>query len=213
MTKSRQDAKVTRLDVRLPNDVHAQIEEIARVNKEPTHHITGNIILTPTVVKLIKLGIRSISGEYPTLANILAATGQLSDSLTPRIEAELVHRVTTLEGEIDNLKQLVVGIQDKLSESICADMLADTQSDTLSVNLADNAFATGADIQSISNTENKLSEATSNPKGSLTISELVKQLDRSRQAIEQRRDSEAGLTDWGYKAEKIGRNWHYQPII
>ena len=118
MTKSRQDAKVTRLDVRLPNDVHAQIEEIARVNKEPTHHITGNIILTPTVVKLIKLGIRSISGEYPTLANILAATGQPSDSLTPRIEAELVHRVTTLEGEIDNLKQLVVGIQDKLSESI-----------------------------------------------------------------------------------------------
>ena len=83
------------------------------------------------MVKLIKLGIRSISGEYPTLANILAASGQLSDSLTPRIEAELVHRVTTIEGEIYNLKQLVVGIQDKLSESICADNIADTQSNNV----------------------------------------------------------------------------------
>ena len=124
--KSRQDAKVTRLDVRLPNDLHATIEAIAQANGEPRHHITGNIILTPTVVKLIRLGVASLSGDYRTLADISTTTGQVSDILTPRMQA--------VESEVSILKKQISRLEDKLNGLIVSDNLAivaDTVPDAL----------------------------------------------------------------------------------
>jgi hypothetical protein len=124
--KSRQDAKVTRLDVRLPNDLHATIEAIAQANGEPRHHITGNIILTPTVVKLIRLGVASLSGDYRTLADISTTTGQVSDILTPRMQA--------VESEVSILKKQISRLEDKLNGLIVSDNLAvvtDTIPDSL----------------------------------------------------------------------------------
>jgi hypothetical protein len=114
--KTRQDAKVTRLDVRLPNDLHATIEAIAQANGEPRHHITGNIILTPTVVKLIRLGVASLSGDYRTLADISTTTGQVSDILTPRMQA--------VESEVSILKKQISRLEDKLNGLIVSDNLA-----------------------------------------------------------------------------------------
>ena len=132
---ARQESKVTRLDLRIPNDIYAQVEEIAKANNEPTHHITGNIILTPTLVKLIRLGIRSLSDNYPALADLGTASEQRPDTLTPRMNA--------VEGELSELKKLVTELSDKISSR-----LADTfihsetsgeyhiQPDTLSDNIA-----------------------------------------------------------------------------
>jgi hypothetical protein len=114
--KTRQDAKVTRLDVRLPNDLHATIEAIAQANGEPRHHITGNIILTPTVVKLIRLGVASLSGDYQTLADTSTTTGQVSDILTPRMQA--------VESEVSILKKQISRLEDKLNGLIVSDNLA-----------------------------------------------------------------------------------------
>jgi hypothetical protein len=114
--KTRQDAKVTRLDVRLPNDLHATIEAIAQANGEPRHHITGNIILTPTVVKLIRLGVASLSGDYQTLADTSTTTGQVSDILTPRMQA--------VESEVSILKKHLCRLEDKLNGLIVSDNLA-----------------------------------------------------------------------------------------
>jgi hypothetical protein len=104
---ARQESKVTRLDLRIPNDIYAQVEEIAKANNEPTHHITGNIILTPTLVKLIRLGIRSLSDNYPALADLATASEQRPDTLTPRMNA--------VEGELSELKKLVTELSDKIS--------------------------------------------------------------------------------------------------
>ena len=78
---SRQEAKVTRLDLRIPNDIYSQVEEIAKANNEPAHHITGNVILTPTLIKLIRLGIRSLSDNYPSLVDIPTFSERVPDTL------------------------------------------------------------------------------------------------------------------------------------
>jgi hypothetical protein len=117
---ARQESKVTRLDLRIPNDIYTQVEEIAKANNEPTHHITGNIILTPTLVKLIRLGIRSLSDNYPALADIPISSGQVSDNLLKRMDS--------IEGELSELKKLVT----ELSNSpIVAASVTDTRSDIL----------------------------------------------------------------------------------
>ena len=117
---ARQESKVTRLDLRIPNDIYTQVEEIAKANNEPTHHITGNIILTPTLVKLIRLGIRSLSDNYPALADIPISSGQVSDNLLKRMDS--------IEGELSELKKLVT----ELSNSpVVAASVPDTRSDIL----------------------------------------------------------------------------------
>jgi hypothetical protein len=109
----RQESKITRLDIRIPNDVYAQVEEIAKANNEPTHHITGNIILTPTVVKLIRLGILSIADNYPALADLPAASGQVPDRLTPRLESierELLDKFRELESRLSDIQPTTTGL-------------------------------------------------------------------------------------------------------
>ncbi len=45
----------------------------------------------------------------------------------------------------------------------------------------------------------------------LKIAELVEKLGKTRQAIESARDK-GTLADFGYKADKNGRNWFYYPL-
>jgi hypothetical protein len=117
---ARQESKVTRLDLRIPNDIYAQVEEIAKANNEPTHHITGNIILTPTLVKLIRLGIRSLSDNYPALADIPISSGQVSDNLLKRLDL--------IEGELTALKKLVAELS---NNPVVATLVPDTISDVI----------------------------------------------------------------------------------
>jgi hypothetical protein len=121
---ARQESKVTRLDLRIPNDIYAQVEEIAKANNEPTHHITGNIILTPTLVKLIRLGIRSLSDNYPALADIPISSGQVSDNLLKRMDS--------IEAELSELKKLVAELSNSpvLPDTISDMLETDTISDS-----------------------------------------------------------------------------------
>jgi hypothetical protein len=124
---ARQESKVTRLDLRIPNDIYTQVEEIAKANNEPTHHITGNIILTPTLVKLIRLGIRSLSDNYPALADIPISSGQVSDNLLKRMDSfASAHRLTVVEGELSALKKLVAELS---GNTVVAASVPDTISD------------------------------------------------------------------------------------
>jgi hypothetical protein len=117
---ARQESKVTRLDLRIPNDIYTQVEEIAKANNEPIHHITGNIILTPTLVKLIRLGIRSLSDNYPALADIPISSGQVSDNLLKRMDS--------IEGELSALKKLVAELS---GNTVVAASVPDTISDVI----------------------------------------------------------------------------------
>jgi hypothetical protein len=126
MATNRKDLKVTRLDLRIPNDIYSQVEEIARANNEPSHHITGNIILSPTLLKLISLGIRSLSGNYAELADIPTNIERVPDTLSPRVDA--------IEGELADLKRLVIELSDKLSGQVSDEniLVPDSISDELS---------------------------------------------------------------------------------
>ena len=110
MATDRKDTKVTRLDLRIPNDIYAQVEEIAKANNAPSHHITGNIILSPTLLKLISLGIRSLSGNYSSSADI----SQPSDTSSPRIDA--------IEGELAEVKKSLIELSDRVSGIVSANL-------------------------------------------------------------------------------------------
>jgi hypothetical protein len=127
MTSNRKDLKVTRLDLRIPNDIYSQVEEIAKANNEPSHHITGNIVLSPTLLKLISLGIRSLSGNYSGLADTPINIVQVSDTLSPR--------VSTIEEELAELKKVVAELSGKLSATLSDDILT---SDIVPDKLSDN---------------------------------------------------------------------------
>ena len=132
MAIDKKDAKVTRLDLRIPNEIYAQVEEIAKANNAPSHHISGNIILSPTLIKLINLGIRSLSGNYSELADITPNIIQLSDTSSTRIDA--------IAGELENVKKSLSKLSDKLSVYISdtiPDIVPDTMSDTMPGIVAD----------------------------------------------------------------------------
>jgi hypothetical protein len=46
--------KITKLDLRIPNDLYAQIESIAIEEGAKIHHISGKPTLSPTVIKLLE---------------------------------------------------------------------------------------------------------------------------------------------------------------
>ena len=78
------------------------------------------------MVKLIRLGVASLSGDYRTLADISTTTGQVSDILTPRMQA--------VESEVSILKKQISRLEDKLNGLIVSDNLAvvaDTVPDAL----------------------------------------------------------------------------------
>jgi hypothetical protein len=146
MTPNRKDSKVTRLDLRIPNDIYSQVEEIAHANNEPSHHITGNIILSPTLLKLISLGIRSLSGNYSELTDIPANISQVPDTLSPRVCA--------IERELTELKKLITELSDRIAGIIpdntktLSALKPDIQSDSSKI-LADIISDNVSDINSI----------------------------------------------------------------
>jgi len=184
---ARQESKVTRLDLRIPNDIYTQVEEIAKANNEPTHHITGNIILTPTLIKLIRLGIRLLSDNYPALADIPISNGQVSDNLLKRMETfASAHRLTVVEGELTALKKLVAelssntvvtaSIPDHISDTIESDTISDSISDEPELALlSDNLSDLVPDINKT--TENHAIQAPLSEAGTMSWTDFYRMID------------------------------------
>jgi hypothetical protein len=130
--KPRQSAKVTRLDLRIPNDIYDRVEAIARANHAPTHHITEKIVLSPTVIKLLEVGIRSIADNYQSLTDSDHHTRYLSDTLTPKFEA--------IESELTELKrqmaEILSGANAQLNIESEANLAIEIQS--MEVSITDN---------------------------------------------------------------------------
>lgn len=179
---ARQESKVTRLDLRIPNDIYTQVEEIAKANNEPTHHITGNIILTPTLVKLIRLGIRSLSDNYPALADIPIFSGQVSDNLLKRMDA--------IEGELAELKKLVTdlsnspvvaaSVPDTISDILKTDTISDSVPDKISDepelgSLSDKLSDMIPDT--IKTTENHTIQSPSSESGTMSWTDFYRMID------------------------------------
>jgi|GEM_PF-6857592 len=111
--KTRQSDR--RIDVRFPDEIYEAIKSIAQKDGAKIHHRSGEIILTPTVVKLIRIGISHLSDDY----QISLSDTHLSDNLT--------FRVVAIEQELSDLKKLVITLSDRLP-----DKSTDKESDAIS---------------------------------------------------------------------------------
>jgi hypothetical protein len=115
----------SRIDVRFPDEIYEAIKSIAQKDGAKIHHRSGEIILTPTVVKLIRIGISHLSDDYQiSLSDTSLSDINLSDNLTSRVVA--------IERELSDLKKLVISLSDSLS-----DKLADKESDGIADILSD----------------------------------------------------------------------------
>ncbi|WP_309736749.1 hypothetical protein [Chamaesiphon sp. OTE_75_metabat_556] len=120
MTEDPQTKKTrqsdSRIDVRFPDEIYEAIKSIAQKDGAKIHHRSGEIILTPTVVKLIRIGISHLSDDY----QISLSDTNLSDNLTSRVVA--------IEQELSDLKKLVTTLSDRLPDNL-TDKTLDTISD------------------------------------------------------------------------------------
>jgi hypothetical protein len=133
--KGKSRADDTRIDVRFPLSILQAIEQIAELEGAKIHHISGKRILTPTVIELVRIGLSQVSDKYQLEISAVKSDtllGNLSDNLTPRVEA--------IEGELADLKKLVDNLSVKLSDSLSETRvieLSDNVSDIIADNLPD----------------------------------------------------------------------------
>lgn len=120
----------TKIDVRFPEGVYSAIELIATADEAKIHHISNKRILTPTVIKLVKLGISQLIAQYPDKYPINLSDTGLSGTNSINLSDNALTRLTTVEAEVESLKKLIEILSDKLDDSsrIC------NQSDTIDDN-------------------------------------------------------------------------------
>ena len=91
--------KITKIDVRLPNDIYAQIEKIAIDRNVPTHHRSGKPIVTPIILELISLGLEQLTTKKSHADNLSDINQiNISDS-EERIISHLEEKITEIISE------------------------------------------------------------------------------------------------------------------
>jgi hypothetical protein len=96
--------KITKLDLRIPNELFAQIEEIAIEEGAKIHHISGKPTLSPTAIKLMEEGIK-----YRKLGLKQEDDEMKSEAQTLVVEA--LQQITAKLTELDKrpIRQIVLG--------------------------------------------------------------------------------------------------------
>ena len=99
--KTRHTDTVTRVDVRIPNELYDEIQKIAISQfKAKIHHRSNKPEISPTILELIKIGIAHLDSE-----STLPVTDETEedDDLREWIE-ELDSRLTAVENQISSVR-------------------------------------------------------------------------------------------------------------
>ncbi len=98
---ARESEKITRVDVRIPNEIYQKIEAIAKETNQPLHHRSGKPVITPIILNLIKLGLEAVSQDDFNL-----------ESLTSQVSVNYRINIADIE------QKLLASLLDKLEELV-----------------------------------------------------------------------------------------------
>ena len=107
---------VTRVDIRIPNELYQQISDLA-VNhfNAKIHHRSHKPEVTPTILELIKIGIAHLESTLPVTQDVTAET--VTDNLEQQI-AQLDSRLATVENKLSGLNTTAHIAESKSSRTV-----------------------------------------------------------------------------------------------
>jgi hypothetical protein len=97
---AKESSKITRVDVRIPNEIYEKINQIAIETNQPLHHRSGKPVVTPIILNLINLGLEALSQEdfnSESLSDKLSAFNRINlKSIEEKVTANLANKASDI---------------------------------------------------------------------------------------------------------------------
>ena len=166
---AKESEKITRVDVRIPNEIYEQINQIAIETNQPVHHRSGKPVVTPIILNLINLGLEAVEKEDFNLERLTdkqsgknqiylkAIEDKVTANLADKISGINQINVQAIEDKVtDNLADKISGINQVEIEAIEKKLLASIEDKFESI--VEAKINEVLDHISLSNTENEVDE-------------------------------------------------------